>query len=52
MPSEIPPPPMAGKLGQILIQAGLVDEHQLEIALAEQQRTGARLGDVPCATSF
>lgn len=36
---------MAGKLGQILIQAGLVDEHQLEIALNEQKRTGARLGD-------
>jgi len=32
------------KIGRILIAAGLIDEKQLEIALAEQDKTGAKLG--------
>jgi type II secretory ATPase GspE/PulE/Tfp pilus assembly ATPase PilB-like protein len=32
------------KIGQILVNAGLIDEKQLEIALAEQAKTGAKLG--------
>jgi hypothetical protein len=33
-------------LGRLLAEAGLVDEPQLEQALAEQQRTGHRLGEI------
>ena len=32
------------KVGQILTNAGLIDERQLEIALSEQAKTGAKLG--------
>jgi type IV pilus assembly protein PilB len=32
------------KIGRILVNAGLIDEKQLEIALAEQAKTGAKLG--------
>ncbi|MCG8588406.1 MAG: Flp pilus assembly complex ATPase component TadA [Proteobacteria bacterium] len=34
------------KLGEILVDAGVVDEHQLEIALAEHRRVGGKLGRV------
>ena len=36
--------PRQPRLGDILVQAGLIDELQLETALAEQQRWGNRLG--------
>ncbi len=32
------------RLGDLLIQAGLLDEHQLQRALQEQKRTGSKLG--------
>jgi len=34
------------KLGECLIQSGLITEHDLQIALAEHQRTGERVGAV------
>ncbi len=34
------------KLGEILIDAGVIDEHQLEIAIAERDRVGGRLGRI------
>jgi len=34
------------KLGECLIQAGLITEHDLQIALAEHQHTGERVGAV------
>ncbi len=34
------------KIGQILVNAGLIDEKQLAIALSEQAKTGAKLGQV------
>jgi type IV pilus assembly protein PilB len=36
---------MSAKLGQLLIDAGVIDEQQLRAALAEQKKTSARLGD-------
>ena len=36
--------PRQPRLGDILVQAGLIDELQLHTALAEQQRWGNRLG--------
>jgi type IV pilus assembly protein PilB len=46
-----PPTPVAGplrrvRLGQILLEAGVINRAQLEVALAEQERTGERLGTV------
>jgi type IV pilus assembly protein PilB len=49
-----PPAPPAGppsprrrvRLGQILLEAGVINRVQLEAALAEQERTGERLGAV------
>jgi hypothetical protein len=32
------------KIGEVLVQAGLIDEFQLEAGLAQQQRWGGRLG--------
>ncbi|MEE8164538.1 MAG: hypothetical protein V3T64_03120 [Myxococcota bacterium] len=32
------------KVGEILLQAGIIDETQLELALAEQQQWGCRIG--------
>jgi len=34
------------KLGECLIQAGLITEHDLQVAIAEHQRTGERVGAV------
>ena len=40
------------KIGAILVQAGLIDEKQLEIALAEQAKTGAKLGAILAELGF
>ena len=37
---------MRKKIGECLIQAGLISETDLQIALAEHKRTGDRLGAV------
>src|SRR5688500_5679530 len=37
---------MRKKLGECLIQAGLISEDDLQVALAEHKRTGERLGAV------
>src|ERR687891_1402839 len=37
-----------GPIGQILLGLGVIDEAELEAALAEQRRTGERLGVVLC----
>ncbi len=37
---------MRKKIGECLIQAGLITEHDLQIALGEHRRTGERLGVV------
>ncbi len=34
------------RVGELLVDAGVINEHQLEIALAEQKRTGGRLGTI------
>src|SRR6266508_5360213 len=34
------------RLGAVLVEAGLVSEHDLEEALAEQERSGQRLGEL------
>ncbi|MDE1997400.1 MAG: MSHA biogenesis protein MshE, partial [Burkholderiales bacterium] len=34
------------RLGEVLVQQGLLSLHQLEQALAEQKRTGRKLGRV------
>ncbi|MDR7421803.1 MAG: ATPase, T2SS/T4P/T4SS family [Armatimonadota bacterium] len=46
-----PPAPAVGparrvRLGQILLEAGVINRAQLDVALAEQERTGERLGAV------
>jgi type IV pilus assembly protein PilB len=40
------------KLGECLIQAGLISEDELQTALAEQRRTGDRLGVVLVRLNF
>lgn len=40
------PPPQKVRLGDLLIQQGLLSEEQLKIALDEQKRTGRKLGRV------
>jgi MSHA biogenesis protein MshE len=40
------PPPQKVRLGDLLIQQGLLTEDQLKIALDEQKRTGRKLGRV------
>ena len=40
------PPPQKVRLGDLLIQQGLLTEEQLSIALGEQKRTGRKLGRV------
>ncbi|MGB9695484.1 MAG: GspE/PulE family protein [Caldisericaceae bacterium] len=35
-----------GKLGDLLIQAGLINKEQLEKALSEQEKTGEKLGQI------
>ena len=45
--TALPPPPARGKkrrLGEILIDAGLIDELQLKAALSEQRKWGGKLG--------
>ncbi len=34
------------QLGAVLLEAGLLSEHDLAAALAEQQRSGRRLGEI------
>jgi hypothetical protein len=34
------------KIGECLIQAGLISEDDLQVALAEHKRTGERVGSV------
>ncbi len=43
---------MARKLGEILVDAGVVDEQQLSIALAEQRKVGGRLGEILAELGF
>ncbi len=40
------PPPQKVRLGDLLIEQGLLSEEQLKIALEEQKRTGRKLGRV------
>lgn len=40
--SDVPPKPL--KLGEVLIKAGVIDDSQLEAALAHQRNWGGRLG--------
>src|SRR6185503_19800603 len=40
------------KLGECLIQAGLMTEHDLQVAIAEHQRTGERVGAVLVRLKF
>jgi MSHA biogenesis protein MshE len=40
------PPPQKVRLGDLLIQQGLLTEEQLKTALDEQKRTGRKLGRV------
>ncbi len=40
------PPPQKIRLGDLLIQQGLLTDEQLKIALDEQKRTGRKLGRV------
>src|SRR5438132_1710714 len=39
-------------LGRLVVDAGLINESQLEVALAEQRRDGARLGDILLAKGW
>jgi hypothetical protein len=39
-------------LGELLVERGLLSQRQLELALAEQKRTGRRLGEVLAAYGF
>lgn len=39
-------------LGQLLLHAGLITESQLEIALQEQQKTGAKIGETAVNLGF
>jgi type IV pilus assembly protein PilB len=41
-----PAPERKRRVGEILIDAGVVDEAQLAVALAEQRRTGGQLGKI------
>jgi type IV pilus assembly protein PilB len=43
---------MRKKIGECLIQAGLITEEDLQIALAEHKRTGERLGAVSVRLNF
>lgn len=43
---------MRKKLGECLIQSGLISEHDLQIALAEHERTGERVGAVLVRLKF
>ena len=43
---------MKKKFGQILVEQGMITEAQLEVALAEQQRTGSKLGGVLIGLGF
>ena len=43
---------MRKKIGECLIQAGLITERDLQIALAEHQRTGERIGAVLVRLNF
>jgi len=40
------------KLGQMCLNAGIIDEHQLSCALAEQRSWGGRLGDILVKSGF
>lgn len=40
------------KLGELLVQAGVLDEYKLNAALAEQQRWGGRLGYIIVSMNF
>ncbi len=41
-----PPPSESPRLGDLLVANGVTSDEQIEAALAEQRRTGSRLGDV------
>ncbi len=43
---------MKRKLGEILLEQGMVTEAQLEVACAEQQRTGRKLGRILIGLGF
>ena len=43
---------MKRKLGEILLEHGMVTEAQLEVARAEQQRTGGKLGRILIGLGF
>ena len=43
---------MRKKIGECLIQAGLITEEELQVALAEHKRTGERIGAVLVRLNF
>ena len=43
---------MKTKVGEILLEQGMVTEAQLEVACAEQQRTGRKLGRILIGLGF
>lgn len=43
---------VAGKLGKLLQNAGLITEEQLDAALAQQRKTGQRLGQILVSMGF
>jgi type IV pilus assembly protein PilB len=46
------PPPSVKRLGDRLLDAGLISSHQLELALREQKRTGQLIGTVLTSLGF
>lgn len=43
---------VAGKLGKLLLNYGLITEEQLDVALAQQRKTGQRLGQILVSMGF
>jgi hypothetical protein len=48
----LPYDPSAKRLGGYLIDAGLLQTHQVEVALRDQQATGMRFGDIVVARGW
>jgi type IV pilus assembly protein PilB len=49
---EIIATPFKGRLGDLLIQGKLIDNEQLELALAQQKESGGKLGEVLVSMGF
>ncbi|MBW4551636.1 MAG: hypothetical protein KME35_11075 [Aphanocapsa sp. GSE-SYN-MK-11-07L] len=48
----LPYDPSAKRLGGYLVDAGLLQPHQVEVALRDQQATGMRFGDIVVARGW